>query len=147
MHAKEQADGRTAALAGFTVGVTADRRRDELVALLRGRGAKVLEAPTLRVVPLADDAVLRAATDRCLAGPLDYVVATTALGWRGWFNAAGGWGVGDRLLAACRAATVVTRGPKATGAIRAAGLQETWSPPAESGDDLLSWLCDQDLAG
>ena len=39
-------------LAGFTVGVTADRRRDELAALLERRGARVVLAPALRIVPL-----------------------------------------------------------------------------------------------
>jgi uroporphyrinogen-III synthase len=43
-----------APLTGFTVGVTAARRRDELAALLRRHGARVLEAPTVRVVPSAE---------------------------------------------------------------------------------------------
>ncbi|MYS16232.1 uroporphyrinogen-III synthase, partial [Streptomyces sp. SID4982] len=45
-----------AELTGFTVGVTAARRREELTALLRRRGARVVEAPALRIVPLQDDA-------------------------------------------------------------------------------------------
>ncbi|MEV5463864.1 uroporphyrinogen-III synthase, partial [Streptomyces cellulosae] len=49
-------------LAGFTVGVTAARRADELGALLQRRGAAVLHAPALRIVPLADDSELLAAT-------------------------------------------------------------------------------------
>jgi uroporphyrinogen-III synthase len=142
-----QPESSAEALAGFTVAVTADRRRDELVALLRRRGARVVEAPTLRIVPLEDDAALRAATDRCLGTRLDYVVATTGVGWRGWMSAAEGWGLGEQLVAACADATVVTRGPKATGAVRASGLREVWSPPSESSDELLGWLCDRDLAG
>ncbi|MGN6680769.1 MAG: uroporphyrinogen-III synthase, partial [Streptosporangiaceae bacterium] len=46
-------------LAGFTVAVTADRRRDELAGLLERHGARVVLAPALRIVPLADDARLR----------------------------------------------------------------------------------------
>ena len=38
-------------LTGFTVAVTADRRRDELTALLERRGARVVLAPALRIVP------------------------------------------------------------------------------------------------
>ena len=49
-------------LAGFTVGVTAARRAEELGALLQRRGAAVLHAPALRIVPLADDGELLAAT-------------------------------------------------------------------------------------
>src|SRR5262245_26873349 len=94
-------------LSGFTVGVTATRRREELVALLSRRGASVIEAPTMRIVPLSDDTALRQATERCLTAPLDYVVATTGVGWRGWMSAADGWGDGARLAAACRDAVVV----------------------------------------
>ena len=42
-------------LAGYTVAVTAARRREELGALLARRGARVVYAPAIRIVPLADD--------------------------------------------------------------------------------------------
>lgn len=136
-----------AELTGFTVGVTAARRREELTALLRRRGARVMEAPALRIVPLEDDAALRAATERCLAAPLDYVVATTGVGWRGWMSAAEGWGYGAALTAACRDAEVLSRGPKATGAVRACGTTETYSPASEAVDELRTWLLARDLRG
>ncbi|MFE7110462.1 uroporphyrinogen-III synthase [Streptomyces sp. NPDC057575] len=134
-------------LVGFTIGVTAARRREELVALLRRRGATVVEAPALRILPLEDDAALRRATARCLTGPLDYVVATTGVGWRGWLSAADGWGYGARLAEVCRDAVVLTRGPKATGAVRAGGLSETYSPVTETTDALLTWLLARELPG
>ncbi|GGO83891.1 uroporphyrinogen-III synthase [Wenjunlia tyrosinilytica] len=134
-------------LAGFTVGVTADRRRDELVALIERRGARVVEAPTMRILPLGDDTVLHSATERCLTGSLDYVVATTGVGWRGWMSAAEGWGTAGRLAEACGRATVISRGPKATGAIRASGLRETHSPASEAIDEVLDWLLARELHG
>lgn len=134
-------------LTGFTVGVTATRRREELTALLERRGARVVEAPMMRLVPLGDDTALREATERCLAGPLDYVVATTGVGWRCWMSAADDWGTGARLAAACRVAVVLSRGPKATGAVRASGLDEAFSPRSEANDELLSWLLARPLAG
>ncbi|MEU9040974.1 MULTISPECIES: uroporphyrinogen-III synthase [unclassified Kitasatospora] len=134
-------------LTGFTVGVTAARRREELTALLTRRGAQVVEAPVLRILPLADDLALRKATDRCLAAPLDYVVATTGVGWRGWMSAADGWGRGSALAEACRGAVVLSRGPKATGAVRASGLDEGYSPGTEATDELLTWLLARPLAG
>ncbi|MGC5410909.1 uroporphyrinogen-III synthase, partial [Streptomyces sp. DT225] len=85
-------------LAGFTVGVTAARRAEELGTLLRRRGATVVHAPALRIVPLADDGELLAATEQLVAETPDVVVATTAIGFRGWIEAADGWGIGDRLL-------------------------------------------------
>jgi uroporphyrinogen-III synthase len=47
-------------LAGFTVAVTADRRRDELAGLLEVLGARVVLAPVVRALPLADGAVTAA---------------------------------------------------------------------------------------
>src|ERR1700738_1476006 len=79
-------------LTGCLVAVTADRRRDDLASLLRRRGAKVIETPPLRLVPLDDDAALRKATGDCLAAPLEYAVATTGRGWRGSVWGGGGWG-------------------------------------------------------
>lgn len=79
-------------LAGFTIGVTADRRRDELAALLERRGARVVLAPALRIVPLADDTDLRDATRACLDRPPDVLMANTGIGMRGWLEAAEGWG-------------------------------------------------------
>ena len=74
-------------LAGFTVAVTAARRKEELGALLDRRGARVIYAPAIRIVPLSDDAELVAATREVLAAPVDLVVATTGVGFRGWLEA------------------------------------------------------------
>jgi len=134
-------------LAGFSIAVTAARRREELAILLERRGATVLLAPAIRIVPLADDADLLQATKGCLAAPLDAVVATTGIGFRGWMEAAEGWGLGERLVAHLRGARLLARGPKARGAIRAAGLVEAWSPASESSSEVLDHLLSQELAG
>jgi uroporphyrinogen-III synthase len=127
-------------LAGFTVGVTAARRAEELIALLERRGAKVIHAPAIRLVPLSDDAQLIAATRRCLHAPPDFVVATTGVGFRGWIEASDGWGLAAPLLTVLGKARLLARGPKARGAIRAAGLREEWSPPSESSSEALEYL-------
>ena len=80
-------------LSGFTVGVTAARRADELGAMLERRGATVQHAPALRIVPLADDTQLLAATRELIERPPDITVATTGIGFRGWVDAAGGGGL------------------------------------------------------
>jgi uroporphyrinogen-III synthase len=134
-------------LIGCVVAVTADRRSDDLAALLRRRGAKAVETPTLRVVPLDDDAALRRATRECLAEPLDYAVATTGSGWRGWMSAAASWGLAGPLAEALAGATLVSRGLKATGALRAAGLRESYSAASDSGDELLDYLLARGIAG
>ncbi|MER7678333.1 uroporphyrinogen-III synthase [Streptomyces sp. NPDC096934] len=127
-------------LSGFTVGVTAARRADELAALLQRRGACVQHAPALRIVPLADDGELLAATEELIGHAPDVVVATTAIGFRGWIEAADGWGLGEALLGRLRGVEVLARGPKVKGAIRAQGLTEKWSPSSESMAEVLDRL-------
>jgi len=75
-------------LTGYTIGITAARRREELGMALERRGAKIVYAPAIRIVPLADDTDMLAATRRCLAAPPDIVVVTTGIGFRGWMEAA-----------------------------------------------------------
>ncbi|MCW2536667.1 MAG: Uroporphyrinogen synthase [Modestobacter sp.] len=125
-------------LAGYTVAVTAARRREELGALLDRRGARVLYAPAIRIVPLADDADLVSATREVLAAPVDLVVATTGVGFRGWLEAAEAWDLPLRQHLA--GARVLARGPKARGAIRGAGLVDAWSPASESSAEVLEHL-------
>jgi uroporphyrinogen-III synthase len=127
-------------LAGFTVAVTAERRHDDLSGLLEGHGARVVIAPALRIVPLADDARLRAATTALLARPADVVVANTGTGMRGWLDAAEGWGLGDALRAALAKAYVVARSQKARATLRAVGLVEAWSAKTESTAEVLDHL-------
>ncbi|MFD7720161.1 uroporphyrinogen-III synthase [Streptomyces sp. NPDC059814] len=134
-------------LAGFTVGVTAARRADELATLLRRRGATVVHAPALRIVPLADDSELLAATEELLDSAPDVVVATTAIGFRGWIEAADGWGIGARLLDLLGGVELLARGPKVKGAVRAAGLTEAWSPASESMAEVLERLLAEGVEG
>ncbi|MFJ5139972.1 uroporphyrinogen-III synthase [Streptomyces sp. NPDC088707] len=144
---EQQEQGPAGPLAGFTVGVTAARRADELIALLRRRGAAVVHGPALRIVPLADDTELLAATKELIGHAPDVVVATTAIGFRGWVEAAEGWGCGEELLAVLRDVELLARGPKVKGAVRAAGLTESWSPGSESMAEVLDRLLGEGVAG
>ncbi len=136
------------ALAGYTVGITAARRREEFGAALERRGARVMYGPAIRILPLADDTELRAATERCLAAPLDYVVATTGIGFRGWMDAAETWGLAPSLIATLGRSMIFARGPKVRGAVRATDLREEWSPESESTNEVLEHLlANYELAG
>ena len=136
-----------APLAGFTVAVTAARRREELTSLLERRGAQVLEGPAIRIVPSSDDAELLDVTRACVEHAPDVVVATTGIGFRGWMQAADGWGLGEPLRACLGRAELLARGPKAKGAVRAAGLTERWSPASEASDEVLARLLAEGVAG
>lgn len=136
------------ALAGRTVGITAARKREEFGTALERHGATVLYGPAIRLVPLADDAGLLDATQRCLAQPVDYVVATTAIGFRGWLDAAQTWDLTESVTQMLSGAAILARGPKVLGAVRAAGLREAWSPESESSPEVLDHLlATHDLAG
>ena len=136
-----------ASLSGFTVGVTADRRRDELAHLLESRGARVVIPPALRIVPIADDAELKAATRACLDTPPDIVLVNTGIGMRGWLEAAEGWGLAEPLRAVLAGAYLVARGPKARAAVRAAGLHDQWSPEGESYEEVADHLRSRGISG
>jgi uroporphyrinogen-III synthase len=120
-------------LKGFTVAVTADRRRDELAHLLQRRGARVVLAPTLRIVPLADDMELRAVTGMLVDHPPDTVVTCAGVGLRGWLAAAEGWGLADPLRRVVAGARLITRGGPAV--------------PELDGDRLLDELLAEGVAG
>lgn len=134
-------------LAGLTVGVTAARRAEELGEMLRRRGARVLHGPAMRIIGLADDAELRTATCALVDTPPDITVITTGAGFRGWVEAAEGWGLRTALLAALGTGRLLTRGPKARGAVRGAGLIDDWSPVSESVVEVVEHLLEFGVDG
>ena len=142
-----QTTAETTPLAGCTVAVTAARRREELAGLLERRGARVVEAPAIRIVPTTDDEQLLHLTRECLRLRPDTVVATTAVGFRGWLEAADGWGLGAPVRAWLVETELLARGPKVKGAVRAAGLSESWSPVSEASDEILSRLLGSGVRG
>jgi uroporphyrinogen-III synthase len=126
----------------LVVGITADRRWEEQAGLLRRRGLEVLHGPTMRTIDLASDVALRDVTAALIASPPGWLVATTGMGMRQWFEAAEGWGVRDELLAALGSSGVriVARGAKATSAVRQAGLEVAWRAPGESMAEVVEHL-------
>ncbi|MFZ0229201.1 MAG: uroporphyrinogen-III synthase, partial [Mycobacterium sp.] len=134
-------------LAGYRVAVTSARRARELCTLLRRHGATVASAAAITMVALSDDDELRRNTEALVDDPPDIVIATTGIGFRGWVAAADGWGLADRLTAALSRARIVARGPKATGALHAAGLREEWSPESEFSREVSRYLRDFGIGG
>src|SRR6266508_3999445 len=134
-------------LNGCTLVVTAHRRADDLISSFERRGAKVLHAPTLQIVPIEEDIALVEATRRVIADRPDDVVVTTAEGFRGWVEAADSVGLAGDLLSTLEHTRILARGPKARGAIRAAGLVEAWSAHSETTVEVVQWLRHQGVAG
>ncbi len=134
-------------LAGCTIAVTADRRFKELAAALERRGAIIEHAPALEVVPHLDDLSLVDRTREVLENPPDVVVATTGIGFRGWVEAADAAGLAEDLLAVFADARLIARGPKARGAIEAAGLTADWVAQSETAAEIQQFLLAEGVAG
>lgn len=134
-------------LQGWTVAVTGAVRLDALAGPLERSGARVLAAPTLRIEHQPDEGVLLEATLTCLWERLDIVIVTSATGLRGWLDASDRWGLGERLRAHLAETVVLARGPKAAGAVVAAGLTDSTVATGESTWDLLAQLLDLPLHG
>jgi uroporphyrinogen-III synthase len=135
------------ALAGYRIGITSSRRAGELASMLERQGAVVESAPALMTLSCAQDVQLREATRACIEQPPDFLIANTGVGMRGWFDAATEWGLGTELPESLRGCEILARGPKAVGAVRAAGLRESWVSGSESLDDILAHLRERDLTG
>lgn len=134
-------------LTGVTIGVTAERRADEFIRALERNGATVRHAPMIHIVPLPDDLELRASTDDVLATDIEMLAVTTGAGFRGWLEAADGWGLSEPLLGTLRRTRIFTRGPKGQGAVRGSGLSEEWSAPEESNRQLFEHLLAAGVGG
>ncbi|GAA1783840.1 uroporphyrinogen-III synthase [Luedemannella flava] len=112
--------------------------------LLRQRGAVVVEASLLPVVPGPHDARLQAATRRILRDPVDHVVVTSATGWARWCAAAASWGVADALLRQVRGARTLSLNTAVGAALREAGLRSEPSAPAGDYRAVTDWLLSRD---
>lgn len=134
-------------LMGFRIGVTSDRRSGDLIAALERRGAEVLHAPTLRIVPADEDSRLINDTVAVIAAKPDVLLATTAFGMRGWFEAADAAGLGKDLLDTLAGSRILVRGPKARGALRAAGLSDAGMSREETTASLVDQVVAEGAAG
>jgi uroporphyrinogen-III synthase len=127
-------------LSGYVVGVTADRRADEQVAMLERRGAAVVRGQVIRTHPLAVGGPLAAALRRLVRRPPDVTVLSTGIGVRGIVEAAECLGVAEPLVAALAGSRVHARGPKAHGAAVTAGIPVHWQTTTGLSQDILTEL-------
>lgn len=134
-------------LSGYVIGVTADRRADEQMKLLSGRGAACLHGPVIKTHPLGSETDLTAATEDLLSNPPDLVVLTTALGVRGWLEATDATPLGDALRNLLGRTELLARGPKANGALVTAGFEVAWTAPRSLYDDIVDLLAARGVAG
>jgi len=134
-------------LAGFEIGITADRRADEQIKLLTSRGAECLHGPVIKTHPYGSEEDLRAATQDVIDTPPDLVVATTGVGVRSWLEAAEAIQLAEPLRAVLADTSLFARGPKATGALVTAGFEVAWTTPLAQYDEIVAELGRRGVAG
>lgn len=134
-------------LAGTRILVTSQRRSPELAGALERRGAMVRIASVLGVEQGINEAEIVDLTRRLVADGADTVVVTTAIGFRGWCDAAEAAGLIDELLDALARMRLVVRGPKALGALRSVGLEADWVAQSETSVEIVEHLLGQGVAG
>ncbi|MEZ2389746.1 uroporphyrinogen-III synthase [bacterium RCC_150] len=136
-----------APLDGFRIGVTSHRRSRDLIEALERRGATVIHAPALKIAPVQEDATLIEDTKKIIAAKPDICIATTAYGMRRWCEAADSFGIGEQLLEVLSACRMFVRGPKARGAVRAAGLADVGISSDETTATLVDMLLEEGVRG
>ena len=134
-------------LRGFRIGVTSDRRADDLIAALQRRGAQVLHAPALRIAPNDQDRALVEETRQVIEARPDFVLVTTGYGMRRWLEVADAAGLGAALTVVLEEAQVLARGPKSLGAVRAAGLDEADVSEGETTASLVDHILQRGRPG
>jgi uroporphyrinogen-III synthase len=134
-------------LEGFRIGVTSDRRSEDLIAAFERRGAEVLHAPAIRIAAVDDDAELTRDTAAIIDARPDLLLATTSYGVRRWFEVADAAGLGAELTEVFTRARILVRGPKARGAIRAAGLEDEGMSVDETTASLVDQVLDEGVDG
>ncbi|TQJ35853.1 uroporphyrinogen-III synthase [Arthrobacter sp. SLBN-122] len=145
--AGETTDAAESPLEGFRIGVTSDRRSRDLIEALERRGAEVLHAPALKIAPVQEDIRLIEDTKAIIAAKPDLCIATTAYGMRRWCEAADSFGIGDELLETLGSTRMFVRGPKARGAVRAAGLADVGISSDETTSTLVDMLLTEGVRG
>jgi uroporphyrinogen-III synthase len=143
----QSAGPRVDQLRGFRIGVTSDRRSEDLIAALQRRGATVLHAPALKIAPNGQDRELVEETRQVIAARPDFVLVTTGYGMRRWLEVADAAGLGAELTAVLEGAQVLARGPKSLGAVRAAGLEDADLSVLETTASLVDRIVDTRRSG
>ncbi len=134
-------------LRGFRIGVTSDRRSGDLITALERRGAQVLHAPALKIAPNDQDVQLLTETRELIRQRPEVVLVTTGYGMRRWLEVADTAGLGAELTAVLEQAQIFARGPKAVGAVRAAGLEDAQATDLETTASLVDVVADRGLTG
>ena len=129
-----------AVLAGRTVAITSERRREEQRAYLERRGATVVEAPCVQTVSPEADTELVRALHELIADPPAVVMIQTGGGIHRILETANAVGLDAPLRAALARSRVIARGAKSARVAKQCGLEVAWFGPNGRSRDAVDWL-------
>ncbi len=132
-------------LEGLRVAVTAARRADDQIAALERAGASAVHAPTMRIVPVEDDAALIDETRALLdAAPPTFFV-TTGQGINSWLQILEE-PLKQQVLDYLASTKIICRGAKGRGAVRKWGLPDAPSSEKETSTSMVELALDLGIA-
>lgn len=132
-------------LDGLRVLSLESRRAEQMAALIRHHGGTAVVAPSMREVPIEENAAAVAFARDLLAGRFDAVIFLTGVGTRILFRAVETQHPRERLVEALSRVLVVARGPKPVAVLREFGVPigltvpepNTWRDVLKALDGLL----------
>ena len=132
-------------LDGLRVLSLESRRAEQMAALIRNHGGTAVVAPSMREVPIEENAAAVAFARDLLAGRFDAVIFLTGVGTRILFRAVETQHPRERLVEALSRVLVVARGPKPVAVLREFGVPigltvpepNTWRDVLKALDSLL----------
>jgi uroporphyrinogen-III synthase len=117
------------------------RRATEMQSLIERLGGHAVVAPSMREIPLAENAAAFEFAERLLAGQIEIMVFLTGVGARALWEVLGARYPAEVLNDALARCTVVVRGPKPTAVLREWGVRiDHRAPEPNTWRELLQTL-------
>ena len=136
-------EGERVGFAGLRVAAFESRMAEQMIQLIERHGGRPLVAPSMREVPLEENADVLRFGERLLAGEFDMVILLTGVGTRFMLKVLDTRWPRVQILAALGKTITVVRGPKPLAVLRENNLQPTLAvPEPNTWRDLIKALDD-----
>src|SRR2546427_6660739 len=136
-------EGERVGFAGLPVAAFESRMAEQMIQLIERYGGRPLVAPSMREVPLEENADVLRFGERLLAGEFDLVILLTGVGTRFMLKVLDTRWPRPQILAALGKTITVVRGPKPLAVLRENNLQPAIAvPEPNTWRDLIKTLDD-----
>src|SRR5258708_9472112 len=132
-------------IAGRVIAVPETRELERLSTMLEQKGATTLRYPLVSILDAPDTAAVEAWLMDLVRGELDDLILMTGEGIERLMAFASKSGLLDRVIVALARVRTVTRGPKASRALRDMGLLPSLTPETPTTDGIIDLLREIDV--